>query len=70
MTSRNADEPLKLGTLVKFRDSGHGPGRIVEFRGALGPGGMRIYRVRVRGKPRPGYIEVREDQLEEAEPGA
>jgi hypothetical protein len=38
-------------------------GPIVELRGPLGPGGAQIYRVRVRRKPRPAYIEVREDQL-------
>ena len=70
MTIRNVGEPLKIGTLVKIRDSGYGPAPIVEFRGPLGPGGTRVYRVRVRSKPRPAYIEVREDQLEEAEPGA
>jgi len=53
-----------VGTLVKVRNSGYRRGRIVEFRGPLGPGGALIYRVRVRSKPSPAYIEVREDQLE------
>ncbi len=70
MTSTNADEPLKIGTVVKIRDTGFGPATIVEYRGPLGPGGTRIYRLRYRNKPRPGYIEVREDQLELAEPEA
>ena len=70
MTSNNAGEPLKIGTLVKIRDSGYGPARIVEYRGPLGPGGARIYRIRVRKKPRPAYIEVREDQLEQADTAA
>ncbi len=39
-------------------------GRIVELRGPLGPGGAQIYRIRVAFKPKPSYIEVREDQLE------
>jgi hypothetical protein len=55
---------LKNGTLVKIRNSGYRQGKIVEFRGLLGPGGAPIYRVLVRGKPNPAYIEVREDQLE------
>lgn len=55
---------LTVGSLVKIRASGYRPGRIVEFRGPLGPGGALIYRVRVRGKPKPAYIELREDQLE------
>jgi hypothetical protein len=38
-------------------------GRIVELRGPLGPGGVQIYRVRFPGKPKPDYIELREDQL-------
>jgi hypothetical protein len=38
-------------------------GRIVELRGALGPGGAQIYRVRFPRKPKPIYIELREDQL-------
>ena len=68
MTTSNADEPLKIGTIVKIRNSGFEPGPIVEFRGPIGPGGMRVYRIRVRKKPKPAYIEVREDQLEQADP--
>ena len=60
-------EPLKIGTIVRIRNSGYGRARIVEFRGPLGPNGARVYRVLVRKKPRPAYIEVLEDQLE-AEP--
>jgi hypothetical protein len=66
MTTREAGEPLKVGTLVKIRNSGYGRAQVVEFRGPLGPKGARVYRVRVRRKPRPAYIEVREDQLEVA----
>ena len=57
-------EPLKLGDRVKIRHSADLRGRIVELRGPLGPGGVQVYRVRIRRKPRPSYIEVREDQLE------
>lgn len=64
MTARPSDEPLKVGTIVRIRNSGFGPGKIVEYRGPLAPGHVRVYRVRVRGKPRPAYTEVREDQLE------
>jgi hypothetical protein len=53
---------FKLGDWVKIRHF-QLPGRIVELRGPLGPGGAQIYRVRVRRKPSPAYIEVREDQL-------
>jgi hypothetical protein len=55
---------LKLGDRVRIRDSGGLRGRIVELRGPLGPGGVQIYRVRVSRKPKPSYIELREDQLE------
>ena len=64
MTPNNTPtEPLPLGTRVKIRNSGLRIGKIVEYRGELGPGGARIYRVRIRPKPNPAYIEVREDQL-------
>jgi hypothetical protein len=39
-------------------------GKVVELRGPLSPKGVQVYRVRYRGKPKPAYIEVREDQLE------
>jgi hypothetical protein len=64
MTTKNLTEPLKIGTIVRIRNSGYGRAQIVEFRGALGPKGARVYRVCVRKKPRPAYIEVLEDQLE------
>jgi hypothetical protein len=64
MDPHNLAEPFKIGTVVKIRDSGYGRARIVEFRGPLGPKGARVYRVRVRKKPHPAYIEVLEDQLE------
>lgn len=55
---------VKRGDKVKII-SGSGPtGRIVELRGPLGPKGMLVYRVRLRKKPKPVYVEVREDQLE------
>ncbi len=63
MTTNNAAEPLKVGALVNILNSGYRRGRIVEFRGPLGPGGARIYRVRVRREPSPTYVELREDQL-------
>ena len=54
---------FKLGDRVHIRRSGGLRGRIVELRGPLGPGGAQIYRVMYRRRPRPAYIEVREDQL-------
>jgi hypothetical protein len=64
VTTQNLVEPLKVGTIVKIRDSGYPRAKIAEFRGPLGPKGVRIYRVLVQTKPRRVYIEVREDQLE------
>lgn len=64
MTPKNFVEPLKVGTLVKIRNSGYARAKITEDRGLLGPKGARIYRVLVQSKPRRVYIEVREDQLE------
>ncbi len=57
-------EPIKVGTFVKILNSGFARAKVVEDRGLLGPRGTRIYRVMYRGKPYPGYVEVREDQLE------
>ena len=64
MATNKSDEPLKVGTRVRIRNSGLGIGKIVELRGPLGPGGALIYRVRVGRKPTPAYGEFREDQLE------
>lgn len=55
--------PLQVGTVVKILNTGYRKGKIMEDRGPLGPVGARIYRVRVRRKPKPAYTEVREDQL-------
>jgi hypothetical protein len=55
---------FNLGDRVKIRLSGGLRGRIVEWRGPLGPGGAQIYRVLIRRKPEPTYIELRQDQLE------
>jgi len=51
-----------LGDRVRLRYS-NWVGRIVEFRGPLGPGGAQIYRIEVESDPEPIYTEVREDQL-------
>ena len=54
---------FKLGDRVKIRLSNGLKGRVVELRGPLGPGGSHIFRVQIRKKPEPEFIEVREDQL-------
>jgi hypothetical protein len=57
-------EPLPVGTYVKIRYAGFPRAKIVEYRGPLGPGGMRIYRVRARMRPKPFVADIREDQIE------
>ena len=58
------DAPLRVGTYVKILDSNYDRAKIIEYRGPLGPGGMRIYRLRVRCELKPFLIEVGEDQIE------
>ena len=55
---------LKVGDRVRILHYGGQTGRVVEYRGPLGPGGAHIYGVRIRRKPSSDYIELREDQLE------
>ena len=64
METKPEGEPLEVGTYVKILHSNFPRAKIVEYRGPLGPGGMRIYRVRARRKPKPFLADVREDQLE------
>ena len=63
MDTNPESEPLPVGMYVKIRYSNFERAKIIEYRGPLGPGGMRIYRVRVRLKPKPFVAEVREDQI-------
>lgn len=55
---------FKPGDRVKILSNTGHIGRVVEVRGPFGPGGMMVYRIRIRKKPKPAYVEVREDQLE------
>ncbi|HKI31921.1 MAG TPA: hypothetical protein VKA46_08630 [Gemmataceae bacterium] len=55
---------FKVGDRVKIRYYRGGPGRIVELRGPLAPGGKMVYRVLVRRKPRPVYNELTDEFLE------
>src|SRR5437868_3017493 len=64
MATRSVLAAFKVGDLVSILNSAYTRARIAEDRGPLGPGGVRVYRVRIQKKPRPAYIEVREDQLE------
>jgi hypothetical protein len=58
------EQRLQVGACVKIPNLGGQIGKIVEFRGGLGPNGEPIYRVLLRRKPRRDYIELRDDQLE------
>jgi hypothetical protein len=63
MAANEAPNAFKLGDIVRIRHSGRKRAKIIELRGALGPGGKQVYRVLVQRKPSPVYIEVTEDQL-------
>jgi hypothetical protein len=63
MAKQQSTPLLKLGDRVRILHSTNQQGRIVELCGPLGPNGAQIYRVRVQRKPKPAYIELREDQL-------
>ncbi len=55
---------FKLGDRVKIKNYAGKIGEIVEYRGALGPGGASVYRVKVSRKPNVSYIELLDNQLE------
>lgn len=55
---------LTPGDWVEIRYSGGQRGRVIEYRGPLGPNGADVYRIRLGRKPRPTYVELPEDQLE------
>lgn len=71
MTDKDIAAALKVGSIVKIRNTNMRPGMIVEFRGPFGLGGARIYGIEIGPGPNPAdsgpdplYTEVREDQLE------
>jgi len=57
---------FKVGDRVKLKSQAGRIGHIVECRGMLGPKGTQVYRILIRKKPRPGYVEVVETHLEPA----
>jgi hypothetical protein len=63
MATQKVSQLFQVGDRVRILRSDDWRGRIVEFRGPLGPGGTLIYRVRIPHKPKPIFIELREDQL-------
>ncbi len=56
--------PFKIGDRVRFLHSPTLRGRVVEFRGPLGPGGAEVYSVLLRRRPSRAYIEVLGEQIE------
>ncbi len=60
--------PLKLGDRVQIKGRDNSIGKIVEYRGPLGPKGAPIYGIELQTKPVSSYIELREDQIEHATP--
>ena len=59
---------FKLGDRVRIKNYAGQVGKIVEYRGPLGPGGAPVYRVQVRRKPNISYIELLANQLEAVSP--
>jgi hypothetical protein len=58
------EDAIKLGSRVRIRHTNGLKGKVVELRGPLGPNGANVFRIQIRTTPEPGFIEVREDQLE------
>lgn len=50
--------PFKMGDRVRFPLSPTIRGRVVLLRGPIGHNGAMLYRVRIKKKPNPLYVEV------------
>lgn len=55
---------FKPGDSVRIKHYGGKVGKVVEYRGLLGPGGAPVYRVQVKRKPNVSYIELLANQIE------
>jgi len=64
MAEQEGGTKFQVGNRVKILNSAFGTAEVVELRGPFGPQGAQVYRLRVRKKPRPAYIEVLEEQME------
>ncbi len=53
---------------VRIKNYAGNVGKIVEYRGPLGPGGAPVYRVQVKRKPNISYIELLGSQIEVVSP--
>jgi hypothetical protein len=63
MPSKKPAVPFKPGDWVKIRHT-NWRGPIVGLRGPIGHGGVQLYEVRYRAKPKPAYTVAREDELQ------
>ena len=63
MSPQDINNPFEVGDWVNIRNSVYKRVRIAEYRGALGPKGARVYKIRLQKKPLE-YVEVQEHQLE------
>jgi hypothetical protein len=63
MVGNKDSQTLKVGDMVRIPHYSNRRAKIVEWRGPLAPGGKQVYRVIVRRKPTPVFIEVVEDQI-------
>jgi hypothetical protein len=57
---------FRIGDRVTLKTQSGRVGKVVAYRGQFGTRGDRIYRVLVRRKPRPSYVEVLESQMDQA----
>lgn len=64
----NVFASFRLGDSVRIKNYAGKVGKIVEYRGLLGPGGAPVYRVQVRRKPNISYIELLANQIEAVTP--
>ena len=55
---------FRSGDNVRFKNYAGKVGKIVEYRGTLGPGGAPVYRVQVKRKPNISCIELLGNQNE------
>ena len=63
MWPRDVNGPFQVGDWVRIKNSAYDKVRVAESLGAIGPKGVRVYRILLRRKPRD-YVAVMEDQLE------
>ena len=63
MWKLNPNALFQVGDWVNIKHSTYKRVRIAEYRGALGPKGAFVYKIRLTKSPR-SYVEVLGDQIE------